>query len=80
MTQSGHCARPSWVTILTFQRTNDSARKADAFGHNPDHIGVQGMAYRRVSGAAADQIRVRHQPSNGASARHRGAAGADFLR
>jgi hypothetical protein len=41
---------------------------------------VQGMDYRRVSGAAADQIRVRHQPSNGASARHRGAAGADFLR
>ena len=34
----------------------------------------QGCEASRPAGAAIDQIRVRHQPSNGASARHRGAA------
>ena len=34
----------------------------------------QGRQARRPAGAAIDQIRVRHQPANGASARHRGAA------
>ena len=34
----------------------------------------QGRQARRPASAAVDQIRVRHQPSNGASARHRGAA------
>ena len=36
----------------------------------------QGRKARRPAGRAVDQVRVRHQPANGAGARHRGAAGA----
>jgi hypothetical protein len=36
----------------------------------------QGRQARRPAGRAVDQIRARHQPSNGASARHRGAVRA----
>jgi hypothetical protein len=35
---------------------------------------------RRPAGAAAQQIRVRYQPANGARARHRGAAGREYDR
>jgi putative ABC transport system substrate-binding protein len=35
---------------------------------------LKGGETRRPAGAAVDQVRVRHQPSNGANSRHRGAA------
>jgi putative ABC transport system substrate-binding protein len=41
---------------------------------------TQGREACRPAGAAVNQIRVRHQPSNGAGARHRGAARAALRR
>ena len=40
----------------------------------------QGCQARRPAGRAGDQIRVRHQPANGASARHRSSAGTTLDR
>src|SRR5260370_13404731 len=69
---------------------NCGSRRSDELRSRPrGHVSSSRRLYwqhpqapepRRLTRAAVDQIRVRHQPSNGANARHRGAAGGSLHR